>query len=117
MLCAQVLFHTTDPSQSDPDWILFQTEPSRLFTMKNWHPDLSPAAEDFILKLMHLDLEQRMSVRDALHHPWLAEGSAEVATRCDLHVMQRQRPLVGDDDSQSLPTSEGSRSMATAFTP
>merc|ERR1712099_143008 len=85
--------------------------------MKNWNPDLSPAAQDFILQLMHLDPEQRMSVRDALHHPWLSEGSAEVATRCDLRVMQRQRPLAADDDSQSLPTSEGSRSTATTFTP
>merc|ERR1719189_3218734 len=91
MLCAQVLFHTTDPSQSDPDWILFQTEPSRLFTMKNWHPDLSPAAQDFILKLMHLDPEQRMSVRDALHHPWLAEGSA---TRRDLRSCRGRNHLL-----------------------
>ena len=37
---------------------------------------LSPQALDFIFRLMRIEPEQRMSIADALEHPWLRESEA-----------------------------------------
>jgi len=94
LLCAQPLFHSADPSEPDPDFILFQTRPSKLFSFKGWSPSLSPQAEDFIHKLMHIDPQQRMSVSDALRHPWLAEGpsSSTSVVRAGAAARKGQQP-------------------------
>uniref|UniRef100_A0A7S1WKI2 Aurora kinase n=2 Tax=Alexandrium catenella TaxID=2925 RepID=A0A7S1WKI2_ALECA len=73
------MFLSADPSVRDPDWLLFQQGGAlQLFGQKlgGWRTMLSEQACDFILRLMHIDPLQRLSVRDALRHPWLSEGQA-----------------------------------------
>jgi len=117
LLCAQPLFHSADLSENDPDWVMFQTKPSKAFAFKGWRPELSAQAQDFIVRLLHVDPEQRMSVRDALRHPWLAEvgrsGQPDTAT-----LRAQVRPCsVTDDDSQSMRSSAGSHAPSAAPTP
>lgn len=120
LLCAQPLFHCTDPSENDPDWILFQTNPSKLFALKGWRMELSAQAKDFILKLMDKDPEKRMSVRNSLRHPWLAEACVAGATRSNQGAFRRQHApssSVTDDDAQSVPSSVGSRATTAVPSP
>eukprot|EP00411_Alexandrium_monilatum_P030473 CAMPEP_0175371190 /NCGR_PEP_ID=MMETSP0095-20121207/21592_1 /TAXON_ID=311494 /ORGANISM="Alexandrium monilatum, Strain CCMP3105" /LENGTH=810 /DNA_ID=CAMNT_0016669355 /DNA_START=14 /DNA_END=2447 /DNA_ORIENTATION=- len=80
LLAAQPMFLSADPSVRDPDWILFQQGGAlQLFGQKlgGWRNQLSEQACDFILRLMHIDPMQRLSVRDALRHPWLNEGQVK----------------------------------------
>jgi len=75
LLVAQPLFQSADPAVNDPDWTLFQRGAySKLFGMKGWRPTLSQHAKDFILKTMHCNPRQRLSVKDSLRHPWLMEA-------------------------------------------
>lgn len=77
LLAAQPMFLSADPSVRDPDWLLFQQGGAlQLFEQKlgGWRTMLSEQACDFILRLMHIDPLQRLSVRDALRHPWMSEG-------------------------------------------
>lgn len=78
LLAAQPMFNTADPAVRDPDWLLFREgSAAQLFGQKlgGWRNTLSEQACDFILRLMHIDPVQRMSVRDALRHPWLSDGT------------------------------------------
>jgi len=79
LLAAQPLFLSADPTARDPDWMLFQQGKAlQLFAQKlGWRNTISEQAADFILRLMHIDPCQRMSVRDALRHPWLSDGQAK----------------------------------------
>jgi len=77
LLAAQPMFLSADPTVRDSDWLLFQQGGAlQLFGQKlgGWRSMLSEEACDFILRLMHIDPMQRLSVRDALRHPWLSEG-------------------------------------------
>jgi len=77
LLVAQPLFLSADEGAQDPDWLLFERgDISELFLAKGWSSHLSPEAMDFILGLMQVMPHQRMSIMDALHHPWLAEAQA-----------------------------------------
>lgn len=80
LLVARPMFHCADPEESDADWALFDRKAfTKLFAQKGWRQTLSPQAKDFILRLMHVDPEARMSVRQALQHPWLLEEQASGA--------------------------------------
>lgn len=73
LLSAQPLFQSAQDGADDPDWKLFDSGSiSKLFQKKGWRTILSATAKDFILKLMDQDPKRRMSVKDALRHPWLA---------------------------------------------
>jgi len=126
LLVAQPLFHSADPSEPDPDYIMFQTKPSKLFSFKGWNPNLSPQAEDFIHQLMRVDPQERLSVLDALRHPWLAEAapsasaprvSAVAGASCRpdgaaWKPLPPQSASVKDDESR--PSSAGSRAPSAA---
>jgi len=72
LLCAQQMFDTADPATKDQDWQLFERrEFSKLFRLKGWRTSLSIDARDFILRLMDVDPNSRMSCREALRHPWI----------------------------------------------
>jgi len=87
LLVAQPLFHSADPAVHDPDWILFQRRSfARLFQLKGWRSTLSHQAKDFILRLMQIDPNQRMSLRQALRHPWLAEDALQPIFEQEAHV-------------------------------
>jgi len=76
LLTAQPMFQSADPSAADEDWELFEGKAfPTLFNKKGWRRDVSPRAKDFILKLMDPNPDNRMSILDALRHPWLAGGS------------------------------------------
>ena len=43
--------------------------------------DVSDAAKDFIRRLLTVDRSARITVEEALHHPWLELSESELATR------------------------------------
>lgn len=87
LLVAQPLFHSADPAVHDSDWTLFQRRNfARLFQQKGWRSTLSHQAKDFILRLMQIDPNQRMSLRQALRHPWLAEDVLQPIFEQEAHV-------------------------------
>jgi serine/threonine protein kinase len=74
LLTGQQLFQSADPAGLDPDWKLFlRGEASKLLEGKGAVSMLSLQARDFITRLLDTDPHQRMSVKSALWHPWLAE--------------------------------------------
>lgn len=74
LLTAQPLFMSADPAQQDSDWLLFQQgDFATLFQQKcNL---CSPTGLDFIFRLLQIEPRRRMSIADALKHPWLADQS------------------------------------------
>jgi len=74
LLTAQPLFMSADPAQQDSDWLLFQQgDFAQLFQQKcNL---CSPTGLDFIFRLLQIEPRRRMSIADALNHPWLADQS------------------------------------------
>eukprot|EP00927_Polykrikos_kofoidii_P003367 TRINITY_DN11333_c0_g1_i1.p1 TRINITY_DN11333_c0_g1~~TRINITY_DN11333_c0_g1_i1.p1 ORF type:complete len:969 (-),score=145.83 TRINITY_DN11333_c0_g1_i1:194-3058(-) len=72
LLTAQPLFMSADPSQQDADWELFRAgNYAELFANKTNLP--SSVGLDFIFRLLRMDPEGRLSIPDALEHPWLAD--------------------------------------------
>jgi len=63
---------SADPAQQDPDWQLFQQgDFATLFKHKN--NLCSPTGLDFIFRLMQIEPRRRLSITDALSHPWLMD--------------------------------------------
>jgi calcium/calmodulin-dependent protein kinase I len=54
---------------------------------------VSPAAKDFISKLLVVSPRDRMSAEDALAHPWLAAASAAAPAAGDVHLSAAQAEL------------------------
>mmetsp|Transcript_62873 Transcript_62873/g.182386 ORF Transcript_62873/g.182386 Transcript_62873/m.182386 type:complete len:740 (+) Transcript_62873:64-2283(+) len=76
LLCAQPLFNSAEDDSKDADWKLFSARRyPELFRRKGWRSTMSRDAEDFVLRLLDVDPVRRMSVADALRHPWLALGT------------------------------------------
>jgi len=72
LLTAQPLFMSADPQQQDADWLLFQQgDFAGLFQQKS--NLCSPVGLDFIFRLLQLEPKKRLSIVDALNHPWLAD--------------------------------------------
>lgn len=72
LLTAQPLFMSADPAQQDADWLLFQQgDLTTLFQQKS--NLCSPRGLDFIFRLLQIEPHLRMSVTDALSHPWLTD--------------------------------------------
>lgn len=72
LLTAQPLFMSADPAQQDADWLLFQQgDLTTLFQQKS--NLCSPTGLDFIFRLLQIEPHLRMSVTDALSHPWLTD--------------------------------------------
>lgn len=70
LLTAQPLFMSANPTQKDPDWVLFQqADFATLFQQKS--SLCSPTGLDFIFRLLHIEPKRRLSIQDALNHPWL----------------------------------------------
>lgn len=64
---------STDPAQRDSDWLLFQK--CSAMPEVNFCNLCSPTGRDFITKLLHIDPRRRMSIADALNHPWLSDAT------------------------------------------
>mmetsp|Transcript_43582 Transcript_43582/g.100437 ORF Transcript_43582/g.100437 Transcript_43582/m.100437 type:complete len:717 (-) Transcript_43582:69-2219(-) len=76
LLTAQPLFMSADPAQQDSDWLLFrQRDFNTLFKKKN--NLCSPTGLNFIFRLLQIDPKRRLSVTDALNHPWLADQNVK----------------------------------------
>lgn len=81
LLVAQPLFHTAEDSAMDPDWLMFRRgQIMELFEEKGWSGELSDEGRDFILSLMQMQPSQRMSIKEALQHPWLVEDGIALPT-------------------------------------
>mmetsp|Transcript_50740 Transcript_50740/g.162383 ORF Transcript_50740/g.162383 Transcript_50740/m.162383 type:complete len:832 (-) Transcript_50740:110-2605(-) len=96
LLAAQPMFLSADPMGHDSDWMLFQRgAAAQIFQQKCWRNALSEDAKDFILGLMQLNPRQRMSVKDALRHPWLTEGGPQRPSRnaASTHSLQPTHSL------------------------
>lgn len=103
LLVAQPMFHSADPTVHDADWTLFQRRVfSKLFQQKGWRATLSHQAKDFILRLMQINPDLRMSLKQALRHPWLTEDVAQQ------HVFDRDESKQAfDADRLALERSRG----------
>mmetsp|Transcript_82802 Transcript_82802/g.208504 ORF Transcript_82802/g.208504 Transcript_82802/m.208504 type:complete len:842 (+) Transcript_82802:50-2575(+) len=113
LLCAQPLFHSASPTVEDPDWELFQQKSfPALFKKKGWRPALSGQAKDFILKLMDVDPRKRISVREALRHPWLAGDTTDVQEEV-LYVSKDLRRRVPAQANDSPPQSNNASRATT----
>jgi len=66
---------STDPAQQDSDWLLFQK--CSAMPEVNFCNLCSPTGRDFITRLLQIDPQRRMSVADALNHPWLSDATVE----------------------------------------
>mmetsp|Transcript_16188 Transcript_16188/g.41268 ORF Transcript_16188/g.41268 Transcript_16188/m.41268 type:complete len:586 (+) Transcript_16188:404-2161(+) len=75
LLSAHSVFQTADPAKNDPDWAKF-ARGDFASIVRDKQVELSTPAQDFILKLMDLNPVKRMSVVDALRHPWLSLPSS-----------------------------------------
>lgn len=80
LLVAQPLFMSVD--MNDNGWRQFQSgDFSSLVnrkTMGSERATLSAKAQDFIFRLMDIDPNTRMSINDALSHPWLTAPSTDI---------------------------------------
>lgn len=86
ILTAQAMFQSADPAAGDEDWELFKSKAfPKLFKDKGWRQDVSAQAKDFVLRLMDLNPEKRMSVHEALEHPWIATIDASTEQRSRTH--------------------------------
>jgi len=54
-------------------------------------PNISDMAKDFVSRLLTRDVSKRISVMDALNHPWLKEGAAPASALTDDVVQRLQR--------------------------
>lgn len=73
LLAAQPLFMSADAS--DPDWALFEAgNVATLFRQKVTFA-CSQTCVDFMLRLLQINADRRMSVEDALKHDFLADSS------------------------------------------
>lgn len=112
LLVAQPMFHTAEHAAQDPDWLLFESgQISELFQAKGWSDTLSPEAQDFILSLMALVPGQRISVLDALKHPWLAEASSSLAPE-KADCSSSASATTGVESPSDLPSSSVSRNWS-----
>lgn len=104
LLVAQPMFHSADPTVHDADWTLFQRRVfSKLFQQKGWRATLSHQAKDFILRLMQINPDLRMSLKQALRHPWLTEDVAQQ------HVFDRDESKQAFDADRPASVFEGHR--------
>jgi hypothetical protein len=129
LLTAQPLFMSADPAQQDSDWLLFQNgDFATLFQQK---ANLcSPTALDFIFRLLQIKPRNRMSIKDALNHSWLADPSIE-PVRAPKDVLAEMyasmdRPLEVVDgydsnqkhtNSQNLLDGKSGLSQGTSYSP
>merc|ERR1712228_976594 len=67
---------------------------SKLLEGKGAASVLSLQARDFITRLLHTDPQQRMSVKSALWHPWLAERTRQAA---NMNEQAASTPHVDDE--------------------
>jgi len=73
LLTAQPLFMSADPAQQDSDWLLFQNGNfAALYEQKC--KLCSPIGLDFISRLLEIEPGRRMSIAEALNHPWLNDA-------------------------------------------
>mmetsp|Transcript_69719 Transcript_69719/g.130146 ORF Transcript_69719/g.130146 Transcript_69719/m.130146 type:complete len:723 (-) Transcript_69719:74-2242(-) len=107
LLTAQPLFMSADPAQQDSDWLLFrQRDFDTLFRKKS--NLCSPTGLDFIFRLLQIDPKRRLSVTDALNHPWLADPAiAPVLAPKELLPESLQKKLV--DAQKEAPVEPGPR--------
>jgi serine/threonine protein kinase/hemoglobin-like flavoprotein len=115
LLAGLQLFESTDPALKDPDYLLFsKREFSKLFERKGMESRLSSHAKDFIVKLLDPDTHQRMSVKCALWHPWLANVRIPSGER-KMNPVQRQQSAAFAQYSPRVPAILGLPSTATPY--
>eukprot|EP00397_Hematodinium_sp_SG-2012_P016579 GEMP01016921.1.p1 GENE.GEMP01016921.1~~GEMP01016921.1.p1 ORF type:complete len:759 (+),score=112.96 GEMP01016921.1:162-2279(+) len=91
LLVAQPLFMNAD--MTDSGWKQFIEEEFALLvnekTLGSQRASLSPKAQDFVYRLMEMDPKRRMSVNEALSHPWLLEhGVAPLLIGDELRLLE-----------------------------
>ncbi|KAF4720662.1 hypothetical protein FOZ62_000931, partial [Perkinsus olseni] len=91
---ARSLFQTADPRGGDKDWAAFSSgDVDQLFRRKGAR-HLSQEAKELILELMQLDPRKRLSVRDALWHPWFADSPNPSRWPAPSHLVIEERKMV-----------------------
>ncbi|CEM40062.1 unnamed protein product [Vitrella brassicaformis CCMP3155] len=79
--------HPTDHPEDDWRWFeLCRGRHERVFEALGVQDRLSPAAKDFIMRLLQVQPQQRMSVQAALNHPWLRDASLETMDAIPEHL-------------------------------
>lgn len=61
--------------------------------------DVTSLARDFIKKMLHLDPTQRMTIREAIDHPFVA-GQAN-----PFHTIVMRSPMISNNNKMNLNTS------------
>ena len=72
------------------------------------------AATDFLARLLHADPHQRMSLRDAIHHPYLTHGMLSLVASKDDHIGVLSSDSPGASSGASSGTSPGHEAGAGA---
>ncbi len=72
------------------------------FSEDPW-PSISPAAKDLVSKLLTKNVAQRLTVEQALKHPWVVEGGA-TDTPLDVAVLSRMRTFANQSKFKQLGT-------------
>lgn len=118
LLVAQPMFLSADPAVNDADWGLFARQAfSQLFAQKGWRSTMSHEAKDFILQLMDEDPERRLSMHEALRHPWLA-GDAELALPMPgTSLPEQPADSTGAGGTSRQPSKDGGGSSSRAASP
>ncbi|KAF4682513.1 hypothetical protein FOZ60_010448 [Perkinsus olseni] len=94
LLTARSLFQSADPRGGDKDWAAFSSgDVDQLFRRKGAR-HLSQEAKELILELMQLDPRKRLSVRDALWHPWFADSPSPSRWPAPSHLVIEEREMV-----------------------
>ncbi|CEM20719.1 unnamed protein product [Vitrella brassicaformis CCMP3155] len=81
--------HPTDHPRDDWRWPDFRAgHHERVFQRLGVQDRLSPAAKDFIMRLLQVEAPRRMSVQDALNHPFLRDASRETMDAIPEHLQR-----------------------------
>ncbi|KAF4656004.1 hypothetical protein FOL47_009195 [Perkinsus chesapeaki] len=94
LLTARSLFQSADPRSGDKDWAMFAAGNIDALFRRKAARHMSSEAKDLILRLMELNPVKRLSVEDALKHPWFTDCPKPSLWPAPSHLVIEEKEMV-----------------------